>query len=44
LDIKYEPIRKFFFDLLIEKIWKKDISKDINSNASYSYLTMTLEF
>jgi len=44
LDIKYEPIRKFFFDLLIEKIWKKDISKDINSNTSYSYLTMTFEF
>ena len=44
LDIKYEPIRKIFFDLLIEKIWKKDIPKDIYSNTSYSYLTMTFEF
>ena len=44
LDLKYEPIRKIFFDLLIEKIWKKDISKDIYSNTSYSFLTMTFEF
>jgi hypothetical protein len=44
LDIKYEPIRKFFFDLLIEKIWKKDITMNVSNNTSYSYLTMTLEF
>jgi len=43
LDLKYEPIREVFFDLVIKKIWQKDISKDISNNTSYSYLQMMFE-
>jgi hypothetical protein len=44
LDLKYEPIRMVFFDLVIKRIWQKDVAKDISTNTSYSDLTLTLEF
>jgi len=43
LDLKYEPIRKVFFDLVFAKIWKKDVIKDILNITSYSYLQLMFE-
>jgi len=44
VDIKYEPIRKVIFDLVMKKIWQKDITKEISNNTNYLYLQMMLEF
>jgi hypothetical protein len=43
LDIIYEPIRKIFFDLVLKKIWQKDVLKDVSNITSYTYLQLMLE-
>ena len=42
-DIKYEPIRKIFFDLEFKKMWQKDVLKDVSNITSYAYLQLMLE-
>lgn len=43
LDIKYEPIRKIFFDLVFKKMWQKDTLKDRRDITSYSYFQLMFE-
>jgi hypothetical protein len=43
VDLKYEPIRKVFFDLVFNKIWQMDATKDILNITSYAYLQLMFE-
>jgi hypothetical protein len=41
--VTYEPIRKFFLDLVYKKIVQKNVMLDVSNNSSYGYLKLQFE-
>lgn len=44
INLKYEPFREMYFDLIYNYTVEKNLTKEKKSYSSYAYLKMTLEF
>jgi hypothetical protein len=42
-DLRFEPLRQFFFDVVFRQIVQKNVTREISNNSSYGYIKLQFE-